>query len=59
MQKIRDIIGQIKQYTREGNYAGHYFENIIRILLNISVIDYRVISHGNKVVHSSDYHRII
>jgi len=59
MQKIYDIIEQIRQYSHEKNYAGHYLENIIRILLNIPVIDYHIISHENKVVHSSDYHRII
>lgn len=59
MNNISAIADQIKQYLRERKYAGDYFANIIRILLNIPVIDYRVVSHENKLAHSSDYHRII
>jgi len=58
VNKIYVIINQIQQYLRKRRYFGHYIHNIARVLFNIPIIDYRKISHGNKLVHLSDYHKI-
>ncbi len=58
MRKITAIFDQLAQYSKEWNHSEHYFKNILRILFNVPMIDYRVISHGNLLVHSSTFHRL-
>jgi hypothetical protein len=50
--KIKMIIDQIQQYRKIREYGDHYLQNIIRIIFNEPIIDYRVISHKNLL--SSD-----
>ena len=52
LNKLKMIIDQIRQYCVEKKYGDHYFYNVVRIIFNIPIIDYRVISHTNLVVHS-------
>lgn len=58
---ISMIIYQLKQYLKIRKYGDHYLVNIIRIIFRWPIIDYRVISHKNRVVHSclTDRHEII
>ena len=57
--KFKNVIHQLEQYFHEKKHLNHYIQNCIRILLEIPIINYRVISHENNLAHSSEYHRII
>jgi hypothetical protein len=59
MTKFIAILSQIGQYCKERKHLSHYFDNIVRILCDVPTIDYQVISHDNKIVHSSDHHRVL
>ncbi|MDO8260822.1 MAG: hypothetical protein Q7T50_05005, partial [Candidatus Magasanikbacteria bacterium] len=56
-EKFLAIVDQVQQYVKESDYFGDYFGNIVRIILGIEVIDYRVISHKNLIVKYSQKHR--
>ncbi len=49
-KKLTLIIKQWHQYRQTGKYWQHYFWNICRIIFHLPIIDYRHISHENKLV---------
>lgn len=56
-KKILAIIDQVQQCVKERGYVGDYFGNMVRIIMGIEVIDFKVISHDNIIVKYSEKHR--
>jgi hypothetical protein len=55
MMQLSRIADEYKQWREPENrsYLGHYLSNAVKILFGCEPTDYRVVGHGNKLVHSS------
>ena len=55
--KISKIVDEFKQWRQPKNkpYFDHYLSNAVKIIFGNQPIDYKIISHENKMVHSSFY----
>lgn len=46
------VVDQFKQWRAEKRFGEDYFANCVKIIFGYPPTDYRVISHGNRVVNS-------